>query len=257
MQHEMLEQNFTITSTEVDAYGNCRPAALLQFFQDLATDHADRLNMGRDYLTREYHAVWMLARVWYRLDRPLHMGETVTIRTWHRGAGGLIVYRDFDLTVDGKPVGEAVSAWIVADIESRKMLRPTGVEHIASAPVPETVKDRQLKLIRTPKEREYRYTKTVRYSDLDINGHMNNTKYADVLIDALTPEELRGRFIAEMQLNYSQECLPGESMDICRQLEEDRCYIDGCGGDGARRFEAILQFQMDPGNSLDEGEDSE
>lgn len=257
MQHEMLEQNFTITSTEVDAYGNCRPAALLQFFQDLATDHADRLDMGRDYLTREYHAVWMLARVWYRLDRPLHMGETVTIRTWHRGAGGLIVYRDFDLTVDGKPVGEAVSAWIVADIESRKMLRPTGVEHIASAPVPETVKDRQLKLIRTPKEREYRYTKTVRYSDLDINGHMNNTKYADVLIDALTPEELRGRFIAEMQLNYSQECLPGESMDICRQLEEDRCYIDGCGGDGARRFEAILQFQMDPGNSLDEGEDSE
>ncbi len=257
MQHEMLEQNFTITSTEVDAYGNCRPAALLQFFQDLATDHADRLDMGRDYLTREYHAVWMLARVWYRLDRPLHMGETVTIRTWHRGAGGLTVYRDFDLTVDGKPVGEAVSAWIVADIESRKMLRPTGVEHIASAPVPETVKDRQLKLIRTPKEREYRYTKTVRYSDLDINGHMNNTKYADVLIDALTPEELRGRFIAEMQLNYSQECLPGESMDICRQLEEDRCYIDGCGGDGARRFEAILQFQMDPGNSLDEGEDSE
>ena len=257
MRNEILEQDFTIASTDVDAYGNCRPAALLRFFQDLATEHADRLGMGRGYLTQEYHAVWMLARVWYRLDRPLHMGETVTVRTWHRGAGGLIVYRDFDLMVDGAPVGEAVSAWIVADIESRKMLRPTGVENIAASPVPETVKEKQLKLIRTPKEREYVYTKTIRYSDLDLNFHMNNTKYADVLLDAMAPEELQGKFLSEMQLNYSQECLAGEAVDICRHVEDDRCYIDGCGGDGARRFEAILQFQKDSGNGLDEGDDSE
>lgn len=255
--YETYERTFEITSTEVDTFGNHRPAALLRFFQDMATEHSALLNIERDYLGAEYHAIWMLVRVWYRMDRPLKMGEQVMIRTWHRGAGGLIVYRDFDLYVDGKPVGEAVSAWVVADVESRKMLRPGTIQNLAAASVPEQVKEKQLKLIRVPKERKLIYTKTVRYSDLDINGHMNNTKYADVLLDALAPEELRGKFISEMQLNYTQECLYGEQMEVCRKMEENSCYIDGCSSDGARRFEAILQFQMDSGNCLDEGEDSE
>lgn len=255
--YETYERSFTITSSEVDACGNCRPAALLSFFQDVADEHSVRMGIGRKDLLTEHGAIWMLARVWIRLNRPLKMNETVEIRTWHRGAGGLILYRDFDLTVDGEPVGEAVSAWVVAEMESRKMLRPASVPSIAASAVPECVKDKQLKLIRTPKERGYVYTKTIRFSDLDINGHMNNTKYADVLLDALTPEELQGRYISEMQLNYSQECLYGESVDICRQMEESSCYIDGCGQDGARRFEAILQFQKECGNCLDEGADSE
>lgn len=255
--YEVYEREFSITSTEVDAHGNYRPAALLSFFQDLATEHAEVLRMDQDYLVAEYHAVWMLVRVWYHLDRPLKMGETVTIRTWHRGAGGLIVYRDFDLFVNGEPVGEAVSAWVVADMDSRKMLRPGTIANIAASPVPEQIKEKQLKLIHIPKDRKLVYTKTIRYSDLDINGHMNNTKYADVLLDALSPQELEGRYISEMQLNYSRECLFGETVDICRRMEESGCYIDGCSPDGARRFEAILQFQQDRTNCLDEGEDSE
>lgn len=255
--YEIYERTFPITSTEVDVYGNCRPAAFLSFFQDLATEHAVLTASDQSYLTAEYHAIWMLVRVWYRLRRPLRMGERLALRTWQRGAGGLIVYRDFDLLVADELVGEAVSAWVVADIDSRKMLRPGSVEHIAMAPVPDCVKDKQLKLIHTPKERKRIYTKTVRYSDLDINGHMNNTKYADVMLDALTVEELRDRFICEMQLNYSRECLAGESMDICRCMGEDSCYIDGCSEDGTRRFETILQFQPDSRNLLDGENNSE
>lgn len=112
------------------------------------------------------------------------------------------------MLIDGVPVGEAVSVWVVAELESRRMLRPKKVSCILQAPVPETVKDREVKLIHPPKEREFVYTKTVRYSDLDINGHMNNTKYADVMMDALEPEKLQGCFISEMQLNFARECLP-------------------------------------------------
>ena len=240
--HEYFEKTYTIRSTDVDIFGICRPSALLSFFQDLATDHALALHMDQDYLTEKYNAAWLLVRMWYRLERPLRMGEQITFRTWHRGAGGLILYRDFDLFAGEEPVGEAVSAWVVADRDNRKMLRPGLVENIAASPVPAVTKDRQLKLIRTPKNRKFIHKREVRYSDLDINGHMNNTRYADVIMDALTVEELRGRYVRELQLNYSMECGPGETMDISRLLEEDSCYIDGCSEDGARRFEATLQF---------------
>ncbi len=255
--NESLERSFLITSTEVDVFGNCCPSAFLSFFQDLATEHAGLIGADREYLMEEYGAIWMLVRVWYQIRRPLKMDEELTIRTWQRGAGGLIVYRDFDLFVGDEYVGEAVSAWVVANAESRKMLRPSSVENIATAPVPDNVKEKQLKLIHTPKNRKKIYTKTVRYSDLDINGHMNNTKYADVLVDALSVDELKDRFISEMQLNYSMECYAGESMAISREMEDRTCYIDGCSEDGTRRFEAVLQFRPDYFSGLDAEADIE
>ena len=168
--------------------------------------------------------------------------------TWHRGASGIIFNRDFDIFIGDELVGEGVSAWVVADIEDRKMLRPSSIDTIAGAKVPDRAKDRQLKLIREPKEKEHSYPRTIRYSDLDINGHMNNTKYADVLMDVFSPEEMAGKFVSQMQLNYSQECKMGEIMDISRLISGDSCYMDGCCGDGKRRFEATVQLQSVPEN---------
>ena len=47
----------------------------------------------------------------------------MTVRTWHRGSKTALMYRDFDLLAGGVPVGEAVSAWVLAGVEDRKLLR--------------------------------------------------------------------------------------------------------------------------------------
>ncbi len=255
--NETYRKNFEIGTTMVDCYNHCRPAAILDILQELGTDHAEVLNMSRDYLVDNYHACWILARVWYRLSRPLLAGEALTGVTWHRGAGGLIVYRDTDLYVGEEYVGEAVAAWVVADLESRKMLRPKNIASIVHSGIPETVKEKELRLIPSVKEKEKIYDRTVRYSDLDVNGHMNNTKYADVLLDAFAPEELEGKYISALQLNYSQECRAGETMEIFRGVLGNSCYIDGCGADGKRRFEAAVQFAQQTGNALDESAKNE
>ncbi len=250
--HEYYEKNFLIGSTEVDLSGHCRASVLLSYFQDITTEHSLQLQVDREYLVEHYHAVWLLVRKWYRLNRPLYMGENLTIRTWHRGAGGLIVYRDFDLYVGEEQVGEAIAAWVVADMETHQMLRPRTIAGMVASPVPEVVKEKQLKLIRSPKNRRHIYSKTVRFSDLDINGHMNNTRYADVILDAMTVEELSGRFLSELQLNYSMECRMGETIDISRATDENSYYVEGCSEDGTRRFESVLKFSKECNSALDE-----
>ena len=55
----------------------------------------------------------------------------------------------------------------------------------------------------------------MRYSDTDVNGHVNNTRYADFACDAVELERLpENRFLAEMQIGYLAECRPGEVLDI-------------------------------------------
>ena len=246
--NEIFSKTFTVSSTETDLNDQMRPAAVLSRFQELGTQHASILNMDRDYLVRNYHACWLLARVWYQLYRPLHEGEEVTVHTWCRGAGGLIVYRDYDIYVGEEYVGEGVAAWVIADLDTRTMLRPGSVENIAIYEPPKSVKEKQLRLIRTPKERVKIYDRTVRLSDLDINGHMNNTKYADVILDAFTPGEFENTFISQFQLNYSQECRYGETVELSRGNDDNGCYVDGCCEDGKRRFEAHIQLLPVAGN---------
>lgn len=237
----IYSSEFQIPTTDVD-FNNCvKPAAVLSWFQNYSTLHSEALNITRDYLVSNYHACWILVRVWFRFERPVYSGEQITVKTWCRGAGGVIVYRDFDFFCGDEKVGEGTEAWIIADLESRSMLRPASVENLAAYVAPDCIKSKQLKLIRMPKVRRPVYNRTVRYADLDVNGHMNNIRYADVIMDAFLPEQLRGKFVQELQLNYSQECKFGEVLEVSTAEVENGVYVDGCAEDGTRRFEAIVQ----------------
>ena len=109
---QFFEYERTVDSRDVDGWGRCRPSAVLGYLQEAATLAAEDGGFGREK-TLEYHAFWMLARIWFRLDRPLRWEEKVTVRTWHRGSKTALMYRDFDLLAGGVPVGEAVSAWVL------------------------------------------------------------------------------------------------------------------------------------------------
>ena len=53
------------------------------------------------------------------------------------------------------------------------------------------------------------------YSDTDINGHVNNTRYADFVCDALRLEGLpRSRFLSELQIGYTAESRAGDVLTL-------------------------------------------
>ena len=222
----IFEKNFLVRTTDVDYADHCRPSAILGFFQEMAVDHAEDLNISRDYLLENYHAVWLLARLWYQLDRPLLVGEELTFRTWHRGPDKLYVYRDFQILSRGQEIGRAVSVWIVADVDNRKILRPEHVENIVASPIPEQLPDRTLKLIHSPKLLEPAYEKTVRWSDVDLNGHMNNTRYFDLAEDCM-PDALRAGSVREVSTEYTGEVTEGQTIRLTSSVTDGEFRIAG------------------------------
>ena len=69
-----LEYKTGIDSRDVDGRSHCRPSALLGYLQEAATVAGESQGFGRERLMERHGAFWMLARVWYRLDRPLVWG---------------------------------------------------------------------------------------------------------------------------------------------------------------------------------------
>lgn len=236
-----FSKEYLVGAGETDCFNYCRPSAFLNFMQDTATLHAGMIGLSRDTLVKNFGAIWILARCWFRLSEPIHAFETVQVETWHRGLRGVMWYRDFKISINGRHVGDATNAWVLADVETHRARRPVGMEEIDEK---FANPDRSLGI--TLGKLSCKDTlfpcleRTIRYSDLDVNCHLNNVKYADLICDAISLDQRKPCYFRELQINYNGECKAGDTIILASNHESS--FVSGCGKDGSDRFTA--QFTL-------------
>lgn len=237
---DILTRACYVGAGEADRYGLLRPSSLLSFLQDAATAHSEELSFSREDLLHSSHAVWILVKIAYFLEAPLRYQKELEVRTWHRGPKGASFYRDFEIWQDGLRAGRAVSAWVVADPETMSVIRPSRLPMpAASGEIAGRYSD-ILGKIPAPDVCRPAFTKTIRYSDLDINNHLNNTRYADLICDALDLH-LHPCYIRRMQINYLSQCMAGEEIGLFfGNSGQDSQYVAGRAREGNRKFDALL-----------------
>ncbi len=64
------------------------------------------------------------------------------------------------------------------------------------------------------------YDRTVGYSDVDVNEHLNNSRYVDFIMDCFTLEEHKKHSIKSIEVNYSNEALPGDTITLYKEIFE-------------------------------------
>lgn len=237
------EHAVRLTGLDADGRGECKASALLDHLQVAAALAAEDGGFSRETLMERYGAFWMLARSWFRLERPLRWEDEIVIRTWHRGGKSALMYRDYDIYAGGRLVGESVSGWVLASIDTHKLMRLSAIRELADTGGGALCKTMTLAKLRCPERLEEVERRLMRYSDTDINGHVNNTRYADFACDAVDMTALAdGQFLASMQIGYLAECRPGDLLTIQAGAQGAGRYVRGLDGDGRSRFEAELFF---------------
>ena len=236
-----FEGGYPIDSRDVDPWNHCKPSGLMGILQEAAVAAACELHASRPEMMEKYNLFWMLARMWYRLDRPLKWNETLSIRTWHRGGSGASSYRDFDLFVDGKPVGEAVSVWVLADADTHRLARMSKIEEFQGTDGGELCKNKSLSRFKLPQEMAAADHRAMHYSGTDINGHVNNVRYADFICDAIRMDQLGQDFyVSALQVDYLAECMAGETITLFTGEQDGLRYVRGADTAGKSRFEGAV-----------------
>ena len=235
------EGQFRVDSRDVDLFNQCRPSAVLGILQEAATRAALALGASGPEIRAKYNCLWMVTRSWVELDAPLRWNDLVDVKTWHRGGSGASTYRDFDLFRDGKPIGQGTTIWVMVDADSRKLFRIKELTEFQGTDGGELCKSVKLHRIPMPEEFDNRTRRDLRYSDTDINGHVNNIHYADFACDSLHLEELgRGKFVRSLQIGYVNEGRAGETIWVDTAVRGDELLARGSGEDGVERFEFSL-----------------
>lgn len=236
------EANFRIDSRHVDLFGYCRPSALFGFLQETATEAATEIHSSREEMLEKYNVFWVISKLRYTLRRPLRFGEILTVKTWHRGGKGAVMYREFDLSVGNKVIGQALTAWVLVDTTTHKLFRLSNATELQNTNGGSLCRSDELHKFQLPQDIQFTETRKLYYSNTDINGHINNCSYADFVCDVLELERLLTPqdFVSLFQICYVVECKAGEVLSLYRAKDGDCYYVLGLGAGNDERFRAFL-----------------
>ena len=203
---------FTVTELHADRFGRCRPASLLRFAQDAAGSHC--LELGTDWDTMASKGLfWAVIRQRLEVTRLPQTGETVTVKTWPMPTTRVAYPRATEgYDADGNVLFKVISLWVIMDQETRAMIRPdrsgVDVEGIVlggELPAPAGL---------NPKDLPEETLRTVGFTELDINGHMNNARYLDWVCDLLASDFHRDHPMKAVTICYLSEALEGQQISL-------------------------------------------
>jgi len=230
-------REFFLSAGMADFTGRWRPSAILEAMQDLATAHSEELGMGRALLLRR-GVIWILSRTHLQMRAYPMMDGRVRVRTWPGVANRFFFPRYFVLEEPGgERLGAAAQLWLLLDVSARSVIPPAkaglAFPDTSRMPAPLPTPDR---VIRFESGQCFTRERAALYADLDVNGHVNNARYADWVCDLLPLEVLRAHCVENLLLNYTKEVLPGPPVRCALTLAGPRFSMLGESQDGARVF---------------------
>ena len=242
----IYRQSFTVTDNNVDRFGRLKTSQILYFVQEVAGRHFDLIAMDYDTLA-DKGMLWAIIRQKVQLTRLPLRGETITLETWPMPATRVAYPRSvIAYDGEGKEVFRSISIWVLMDVNTRAMILP-GKSGIM---VPGTIRGNELAApgSLSPKVLNNHRARTVCFTDLDRNGHMNNTRYLDWIDDLLPSAFHQAHAPHELTVCYLSETREGQELTMSWDFTEAGClHVDAhrpkTEGDGSERvFTARLLF---------------
>ena len=194
--------------------------------QEVAWEHVEKHQVGWDYLNQQ-NQFWALIRLHVKIFRMPKWKETVKLRTWGKLSEGVSHFRDHEmLDKEGNIIIAATSTWVILDFTTGRPQKATNLpSHLYVNEYKNAIIENapKIKNISFPKEkREY---KPVLYSDIDINQHVNNSKYLQFVIDALPFDYVQKHTLKEFYLNFTRQAKPGEIYTVLYEEIEKNNFI--------------------------------
>jgi acyl-ACP thioesterase len=203
--HLIHRDSYRVTSWDADIRGRLSPAALGRYLQESAIRHAAKLGYGMAELQRD-GLTWVVGALLVRIARYPRHQQKVVLETWPRPVAGRRAPRDFRLVdADGAELAAVSGAYLLIDLTSR---RAAALERFGDRKWrDERALDRDARRVTVPADAGPQVERGIplRWSDIDLLGHVTNTRYLDLALETYPPDFLADHEVAEMEMNFVAE----------------------------------------------------
>jgi acyl-ACP thioesterase len=231
----------TVSPHDLDLNDIASPSAVLRFMQEAAYMQMQYCKPTMNELRAE-NKVFVVSRTSMSIYSPINVCDEIEASSWACDSKGVSFLRCAEIRRDGELVAELASVWALINPETKTLWRVSDY-----TPSYETDEPLELDIpsrIRIPKDvslllsGEYR----VSYNDADVNRHINNTHYPDILCGFLP--EMAGKRVVKFAISYVHEAPVGEVLKIYTSKEEDGSFwVRSVKEDGSINVEAEIVLE--------------
>ena len=206
----------TILPSMCDAEGRLGVPNAFALFMDIATEHAEELGIGMNSLTPR-GLFWLTVRTKLRFHRRPGMTERVEAVTWPETPERSRCNRDYLLRKGDEVLIEGKTEWMVMNLR-------TGRLHPADSLFPEGLAIADARALPGPFMRMDENFDgavelppyTVRSTDIDLGGHMNNAAYLRALLGCFSAAEVKELDIRQIDMVFRAPCYEGDELELRR-----------------------------------------
>ncbi|MFC4652562.1 acyl-ACP thioesterase domain-containing protein [Lactococcus nasutitermitis] len=215
-------EKYQVPFYESDAFKNMKISSLLAVALQISGVQSTKLDRSDVWVAEHYHLFWAVIEYELEITRLPKFSETITIETEATSYNKFFCYRNFWFKdAAGNVLVEIKSTWVLMDKESRK------VERVLDEIVAPYQSEKTSRILRSHKfakkdtfENAELMSYPVRFSDLDMNGHVNNAKYYDWASDMIDFDFRKNHQPKKVYIKYNHEVLYGSQIDAKMLLTE-------------------------------------
>lgn len=233
-------KRFSLRTSDFDCYRKITPASVLDLFQTVAGEHAAELGCGFDDLFAR-KLLWVLVRTKYKVIRQPEMYQTVRVKTWPLAPSRIGFQREYLMEDEnGNALIKGSSDWVVIHSKQRKIVSAADIYPNIEL-LTEKNFEEKLKKLPNFETDEDGFLICPGFSQLDMNGHVNNTKYANFALDAINPSEQKE--IISFQMDYRHEVQKGDSIKVYTKKEGKTALAKGVNSADVTMFVCKIDFK--------------
>ncbi len=203
-------ETFRVTSFLVDARKELSLWGLLSLIQESAWEHAEQMGHGYAGML-EVGQMWALVRQSVRMERWPGWGEELRVVTWLRPLDGILVHRDLEFWHQDERIGEAAAMYLMLDSESRRPAPPRMPNAVFRTDARGSLDPAKI----PPREQLPALARfAIRYTDLDMYSHVNNTRYGQWIMDAVPAKAHETQALRSYQVEFLAEVRAEDTVSI-------------------------------------------
>ena len=228
---------------ELDCHIGAR--GYLYYFQDAATHHFRGFGKGNDVIPYEYGLGWIITKYRLKVLERAPMNAQLHIETWLEPQKSPVrLRRSLRISSDGRDFALGEMELCLADTKANRVARLSEIGFDASVEEHVEVETPSVRRLSFDEDNsfEYAYSYTVRYCDLDNNGHMNNLHYVDLVLNAFDSSFHTEHPVCEVDLEYVDQCREGDVIDVLTRIEQGKALVIAKHQSGSVALKAQLGF---------------
>jgi hypothetical protein len=191
-----------------DMNGNIKLPSLILLSLQVSGSQSAQLGVSDKEILEKYNLVWIITEYDIDVIRLPRFAEEIIVETEALSYNRLFCYRRFTIYDEsGQAIIQMLASFALMDRDSRKVhsVNPEMVAPYQSEFSKKIIRGPKYTDLDNPTSKDYH----VRFYDLDMNGHVNNSKYLDWIFEVMGADFLMDHIPQKINLKYVKEVRPG------------------------------------------------